>query len=458
MNKEMSEVISRIIFISGLLIIFLISLIFEYLCLNRTRKRVKWRLAIGGVRGKSSVARLIAGALSEAGFKVLARTTGSSPQVIFPDGHEEVIKRIGTANILEGKKFFNLVRQEKVDAIVVELMAIKPECLEIEIKKIFQPHCLILTNFRPDHVAELGYSREEVARNLLRSMDRGSTLFLLEEEILPEIKPILREKKVNLISVPPLKEFALEEDHVKELREVSPQILRAKLGDDFMDNIRLALAVARYLGIEDKIAFSGMRKIKPDMGSLKIWQINLGKRSLGYVASAFAANDPFSSALTIRKIREIIPLEWKNIYGLLLFRRDRGDRTWQWLKAIKEGFFDGFTGLFLYNCPSWSLIFIRKKMAKRNFLGQKSKLCPFSMDDSKETDQRCQGRERKRREKNLSIYPEIKKLKKKEVLSLVETLSQEKSEPWVLIGLGNIVGLGAQLVNLWEKIGKRIHG
>ncbi len=405
----------------------------EYFYLENLRKKFKYRISIGGVRGKSSVTRLIAGALREAGIKVMARTTGSRPVVIFPDGREEEINRLGLANILEGKKFLRLARREKAEAIVAELMAIQPECLVAEVKKIFRPHFLILTNFRPDHMEELGWNREEVAQNLLQSVERGSTVFLLEEEIDPEIKKFLERKKTNLILVSKEEKIGFSEKSSQQsFLESEQKDIRANYGDDFIDNIRLALAVTSYLGLNDNIALSGMKKARPDFGSLKIWEITLPGKTPGYTVSAFAANEPLSSSLVLKRIKELIPWEGKRIYGLLLFRSDRGDRTYQWLKAINNGFFAGFNGLFLVGCPHFPWLLSLKKIKKKDF---------YNSDDLSKR-----------------ICPKIKRLKPREAINLIDELSHQGKEPWIVIGLGNIVGLGNNIIEMWEAKGRRIYG
>lgn len=401
---------------------------------------------MAGVRGKSSVTRLIASSLREAGVRVIARTTGSRPVIIFSDGEEAEISRPAAANILEGKSFLRLARKERVEAVVVELMAIKPECLEVEVQKIFKPHCLVFTNFRPDHVEELGQTKEEVARSLLRAVSRGlkgTTVFLLKEEMLPGVKEDLEKKEVRVVAVDgqessasisgeeesdnfgksKKKAFAAKQSSSETLRglaEKGPEdegnlrSLRLNYGDDFAANIRLAMAVTRHLGLRDDTALSGMKKTRPDFGGLKIWEKTAPGKPPGYVASAFAANDPESSFLVLRKLKTFIPWEGKKNYGLLVFRPDRGDRTKQWLQAIKTGALADFDRLFLCGCPYFPV----KKLAS----------------------------------------PKIKRLKPADVRCLTEVLSYTETSPWILIGLGNIVGLGSELVALWEKTGRRIHG
>ena len=62
------------------------------------------RICVTGSRGKSSVVRLITSILKEDGMSVLAKTTGSRPAVLYPDGSEAGIVRKGPVSILEQKK------------------------------------------------------------------------------------------------------------------------------------------------------------------------------------------------------------------------------------------------------------------------------------------------------------------------------------------------------------------
>ncbi len=439
------------------IILGLIFLSLESFRLARTRRQLKWRIAVGGIRGKSSVTRLIAGALREGGIRVMARTTGSRPVVIFPDGHEEEVRRFSLPNILEGKRFLRLAKKEAAEALVVELMAIQPECLEVEVRKIFKPQCLLFTNFRPDHREKLGRTRREVAQNLLRAAFKGGNVFLLEEQMTPEIEEILDRKGAKIIRVNGLGDLGQSEALImsngnepgskasnligSKLKDLSLRDLRSNFGDDFADNIRLALAISRHLGLKDEVAISGMQKAKPDFGGLKIWELTAPPAlAPGYLVSAFAANEPESSSLVIEKLKEIIPWKGKEVYGLLLLRRDRGDRTEQWCEAVAQGFFAEFDELFLCGAPE--LVFRRVKRRVREKEGMirfQPGLTPISP-------------------KTILLKPRIYCLKPWAVMSLTRKLSQRENKPWILIGLGNIVGLGARLVDLWEREAKRIHG
>jgi hypothetical protein len=60
---------------------------------ERQLGKLKIRIYVNGIRGKSTVTRLIAGVLREAGIQTLAKTTGSAARVILPNGDEIPIRR-----------------------------------------------------------------------------------------------------------------------------------------------------------------------------------------------------------------------------------------------------------------------------------------------------------------------------------------------------------------------------
>src|SRR6478752_4099787 len=59
------------------------------------------RVHVNGTRGKSSVTRLIAAGLRAGGVRTCAKTTGTLPRFILPDGSEEPIYRVGPPNVSE---------------------------------------------------------------------------------------------------------------------------------------------------------------------------------------------------------------------------------------------------------------------------------------------------------------------------------------------------------------------
>ncbi|MBM3285322.1 MAG: poly-gamma-glutamate synthase PgsB, partial [Candidatus Aminicenantes bacterium] len=235
--------------------IFLAVLYFflEQRSLKRRAGGIRFRISVTGTRGKSSVTRLVAAALREAHFSVLARTTGSKPVLLFPDGREEVIKRKGKPTILEAKKILRKASSLGADALVVEMMSIQPECLRVESRRIIRPHVLVVTNVRLDHREEQGRSKPEIASSLASAIPPRATVFLSEEELRPEFEAAAAKMNARIVGV--ARGFFGEAPGTDQ----TPW-------PGFEENIRLTLAVSDFLGIPREAAWRGIGRAQPDFG------------------------------------------------------------------------------------------------------------------------------------------------------------------------------------------------
>ena len=65
----------------------------ESIAHRRNLNRIPIRIHVNGTRGKSSVTRLIAAGLRGAGIRTFAKTTGTLPRMILPDGSEIPVDR-----------------------------------------------------------------------------------------------------------------------------------------------------------------------------------------------------------------------------------------------------------------------------------------------------------------------------------------------------------------------------
>ena len=90
-------------------------------------RAVPVRIHVAGTRGKSTTVRMIAAGLRASGRRVLAKTTGSEPRLILPDGSEVAWPRRGAANIREQIRLFAKAVEFGADTVVVECMAVRPE-------------------------------------------------------------------------------------------------------------------------------------------------------------------------------------------------------------------------------------------------------------------------------------------------------------------------------------------
>ena len=378
------------------LAVLLVYLYAERRVLQRTLKTIPLRVCVTGTRGKSTVTRFIAAALREAGYRVLAKTTGSKPVLIFPDGREEEIARTGKPTILEQKRVVRLAHEWRADALVVEMMSIRPEAMGVESRKILQPRLLAITNIRLDHLDDMGRTKEEIAASLAAAIPFQGTVFVPEEEVYPVFQKSAEERGARIAKI--------------------PQLSGAPAGLEFPENIRLALAISDVLGIPKETAFRGMAKARPDFGGLRIWKARPEPLKDGwYLASAFAANEPESTKKALALIRERYPLFPRRMIALLNLREDRGDRTRQWLEALQAGFFDAFD----------EMVFIgdhARALARKKLSGPSSKT-------------------------KISAWPSRRPDK------IMDRIFSTKDEGSAIIGMGNMGGLGSELVDYWSRIG-----
>jgi poly-gamma-glutamate synthase PgsB/CapB len=358
---------------------------------RRNSRRIPLRVAITGTRGKSTVTRMIAAALKEAGFSVLAKTTGSNPVFILPDGREEGVVRRGLPTILEQKRLIQKAANLGVRALVTEMMSIQPECLAVESRRLLQPQYLVVTNVRLDHREEMGQSKAEIARSLSAAIQSGTTVFVPESECYPE--------------------FELTAGRVG----AKITLVNTAAGSFFDEDSRLAAAVASHLGISTSVAHRGISAATADFGSLKAWEAELGVPPATWtLVSAFAANEPESSRLILTDLEKRLTPNGRPLVGILNFRADRGDRTRQWLDAHGQGFFSGFRSVYVVGAHVHSLNIRRRA-------GRPPSLTPLP-----------------------DRTPSV----------IMEKIAAAESASPLLIGLGNIGGIGEALVEHWQRIGR----
>jgi len=393
----------HLIFIGVLIIIVVLLLLGERLKLKKYRKKIPLRICVTGTRGKSSVTRLIAGSLREAGMRVLAKTTGSKPMLIYPDGTENLVKRRGKPNILETKNILTRAARLGSDVLVTELMSIQPECMYSESVQMLDPSILVVTNIRPDHQEQWGYSKKSIYRAFTHAIPKSCALFLPEEEsALFSVKPLDR---------PGLETKFIPQDLPEELTNRTNRVLP----HEFDQNIRLALAVAEYLGVKKEAALKGMAKAPPDFGSLRAWKSSPADSDEKYISvSAFAANDPQSTQMVIDKIIDSGLKNGKKLIGILNLREDRADRTLQWLRGFRAGHIRGIDRLVLTG--GHAAVFKRKLKS----------LGTLEIELNKEQDPG---------------------------LFIRRIFSQDKEKNTVLLGMGNMQGMGSTLVKYWEENG-----
>src|SRR5215475_2828380 len=171
---------------------------------NRRLLSIPTRVLVNGIRGKSSITRLCAGAIRGGGKVVVGKTTGTAARFIYPDGTEEpVYRKFGLANIVEQIGIVRRAAMYHPDALVIECMAVMPALQEINQQKLIQSTIGVLCNVRADHLAEMGPTLTDVARSLSRSMPVGGVCVTAERAHLRVLRAEAARRRCRLIQVDP---------------------------------------------------------------------------------------------------------------------------------------------------------------------------------------------------------------------------------------------------------------
>lgn len=305
---------------------YIVYLIFEYYSLSVIRKGFRHIIHVNGTRGKSSVCRLIDAGLRSGGFKVFTKTTGTSPRMLYVDGSEHELRRRGKANIKEQIGIIRKARAQGAEILVIECMAVKPELQELCQEKLVAADIGVITNVRPDHLDEMGGSLDEIAEALSLTIPRKGVLFTADSRYIGFFRRLAEAKGSEA--------FCAEEYH-GDLDSI-----------DFADNVSLAMAVCRHLGVEQDVAINGMREYRKDPGSLRVYRKrNSAGNSLTFV-NALAVNDPESTRLIMDKVfLGLIQAGEKRVL-LINNRKDRLERMRQFCDFVFQTR-ESFDGIWL---------------------------------------------------------------------------------------------------------------
>jgi poly-gamma-glutamate synthase PgsB/CapB len=200
---------------------------------------------VNGIRGKSSITRLVAGALRGGGIMVVAKTTGTAARYLAVHGSEEPIdRRYGVVNVIEQVGIVRRAAAESPDALVIECMAVDPALQEVNQEKLIRSTIGVLSNVREDHLEEMGPTLEDVAHSLSRSMPVGGVCVTAESTWLHVLEEEALRRRCRVVRVNP---GSVTDEELAGFSHIA-----------FAENVAIALGVARELGVGREDALRGM--------------------------------------------------------------------------------------------------------------------------------------------------------------------------------------------------------
>jgi gamma-polyglutamate synthase len=280
---------------------------------ERRITKLKIRIYVNGIRGKSTVTRLIAGILREAGIQTLAKTTGSAAMVILPNGDEIPIQRRSSPTIME---LFNIAKgylEKDTEAIVFETMALFPANQIASQELLVKGNINVITNVREDHQDVMGESLEQIADTLSLMIPHNGILITSED------RPHLRKRLAKNADVRGSRFVYADPSWVTERDLGGFNYL------SFKENISIGLAVAEILGIPRSTAIRGMWNARPDVGVVNIQRTIWKKKEILWIP-LFAVNDRESTIIGVDALRPYYDQSATRI-GILNNRYDRADRA-----------------------------------------------------------------------------------------------------------------------------------
>jgi poly-gamma-glutamate synthase PgsB/CapB len=275
------------------------------------------RIHVNGSRGKSSVTRLIAAGLRAGGLKTLAKTTGTAPRIIDEKGKDRIIHRLRDASIGEQVRLLRNFAKKKPAAVVLECMAVNPQYQWVAEQNMIQSTVSVITNVRPDHLDEMGYTLQDNAMSLSNTIPFNGKLVTSEKEMGSLLEQVSEKRNTEFNMV------------VGD--GVTPEYMGRFPYLEHRDNVALALKVCELSGVEKETALEGMVHTPPDPGATIIWELNCNGTP-NYFVNVFAANDPTSTLDIWNQLQETI----QDAPVCIFFntRDDRRYRTSQILSLI----------------------------------------------------------------------------------------------------------------------------
>ncbi len=150
--------------------------------IDRHRRRLqhfRYRIAVSGVRGKSTVVKLLHDAVRRRELDPVSKITGTDPMLL--DGERtHVIERTGP--VLLDETIDHLRPYTHKDVAIIENNAIGPYTMRTFNHDLLDPHLLLIPTIRRDHLDRLPRRRRHIARIFGRTAVPGRDVLVAEPD------------------------------------------------------------------------------------------------------------------------------------------------------------------------------------------------------------------------------------------------------------------------------------
>ena len=280
---------------------------------KRNVEKIPIRVNINGIRGKSTVTRLITSILTEAGYKTVGKTTGTAARMIywFQDDEDIIVRQPQGANIGEQLKVLQKAADLNAEALVCECMAVNPDYQKVFQFRMLEANIVVIVNVLEDHLDVMGQTLDQIAQAFGATIPYNGFLITIDCAYTDYFKQIAKERNTKVI--------------IADNSKITDEYLAKFDYMIFPDNASLALAVGEALGIDEETCFKGMLNAHPDPGAMRITRIGDEDLNCTFV-NGFAANDPQSTVNIWERVKE---LEYNTEDPIVIMncREDRVDRT-----------------------------------------------------------------------------------------------------------------------------------
>jgi len=284
--------------------------------------KIPLRININGIRGKSTITRMIYSILREDQYHVIGKTTGTDARMLywFTEKEYPVLRKPQGANIGEQRDIVQKVVKQKGNALVNECMAVNPDYQIVFQEDLVKANIGVIVNVMEDHMDVLGPTLQDIAQAFTATIPQNGKLVVMKDEFTDFFAKEAKKRKTELIVV--------------DKNDIPESYLRKFNYLVFPDNVAIALGVAQAVGVEKDVALRGMLNAPPDPGAVEIKYFNANNTKNVFV-NAFAANEPQSTKAILNKV-ESYDYPYTKKVVILNCRSDRVDRTRQFVENFIE--------------------------------------------------------------------------------------------------------------------------